>query len=365
MRVGFVFPKKQKCGISIYSARYVEALKKIPVEVMEIDMTDLYSDNVNGNRLVENLDVLHVQYEASFFLRNRKDLFRQLFYALEKPLIVSLHEVYEKNPFVFPRENIRPPFQFVKRKIYDWRHPLQTMYRRHVRSQFFADRVLVHHEYHKGILEAGGVESSRIKVIGHPVKAVATGETDGVKAGKPVRLGCAGFINPQYDFDLLFRSLEKLSADWKFTWVGGTRNRSQEKLLSDLNSRIRLMNWEHRFSFSGWMDENRFNASLGNLDLALCLFSSRSSSGSMTDLLGSGVPIIATDLEMTREIARDCRSVALVERDSGEVSRAVDDFCKDSVDRSRIQGDIRQYCELNSYEKKALEMLQVYREVLS
>lgn len=365
MRVGFVYPQKRKCGISIYSVCYAEALRKLPLEVTDIDSEE-FSDRCNFNRLVKRFDILHVQYETSFFFKRKKDAFSRLFRVLNKPLIVSLHEVYERDPFVFPRESIKPPFLFIKRIVYDARHPLQTMNRKHLKSQFWADRVLVHHDYQKRILERKGIKPDIVRVIGQPVRRVPSKNDLDAKFSKSVvGLGCAGFINPQFDFDLLIRSLKKLPIDWQFTWVGGIRNSSHQEILTELNNRIRLLGWERKFRITGWLDENQFKAALDGIDLALCLFSNRSTSASMTDLLGSGIPIIATDLAVTREFSRTCKSVELVENDPGAVSRAVEEICKNEARRSQILNDLHRYCDMNSFDRKAENLFRLYQEVLS
>ncbi|MFP4680511.1 MAG: glycosyltransferase [Chitinispirillaceae bacterium] len=367
MRVAFISPQNHKCGISIYGARYAQELKKLPLEIETADPEKVLADPAGFKNSLEKFDIIHVQYEPSFFMKKKNDLFTDVFSKHATPIVLTLHEIYDKNPFVFPRENIRPPFVTVKKKIYDIRHPFQTMYRKHLKTQFLgAERILVHHYYHKKILKMKGISDFRIRVIGHPVASISSMEIIREKSpNAPVQLGGAGFINPQYDFDLLFRSLEQLSFDWQFTWVGGGRTDDRRELLLHLQNRVKEKNWEGKFRFTGWLEDSEFRAALRKLDLALCLFTSRSSSGSISDLLGSGIPVVSTDLPMTREIARDCSSVMIVKNDPFSVSETLENVCEEPGRIKALLKETARYCEKNSYEKKACELLNVYREVLS
>ncbi len=357
MRVSFVYPKDKQCGISVYGTRYLRALKQLPLEIDEID-TESFQNSVNECiSMCSEADIVHIQYEPGFF--SKMDLFSKLCRKIHKPVIVSLHEVYRRDPFSYPRENVRPPFLKLKRMIYDYRHPLQTMQRNHVNKRFFnAARILVHHQFQKEIVAQWGIEKRKITVIGHPVFTNAAFHKH---SDDKLRLGCCGFLNPHYDFELLFKVLEGITTDWQFTWVGGFK-KDQSALMSDLSVKITSMGWQDRFRITGWLGEPQFYDSLKDIDLALCLFSNRSSSGSIPEFIGAGIPVIATELPLTRELA-DHNGVLLCSNQPQPVLDYIHKYIEDEPFREIVKINTSRFAKENSYTQKALELYQVYNEV--
>ena len=66
--VGMLFPNRERCGIAIFTRDVVAALENAGLTVMAID-TDASIASVLDK--VKKCDIVHVQYEAGFFLQGR------------------------------------------------------------------------------------------------------------------------------------------------------------------------------------------------------------------------------------------------------------------------------------------------------
>jgi hypothetical protein len=210
MKIAWIYPHRDRCGISLYSERYCSALNK-RVEIHTFDPANILCKLNDLIVQVNRCDLVHIQYETSFYLRSNEDGYARLLQSIKPPVIVSLHEVYRGFPDVFPREKLRGSFFLLplKRLLYDYRHPMQTAYRKHAAHAFFAKAILVHQEFQKDILEEQQVPGDMISVLPLPVKIVA-GATrfPAWDTARPAHLAASGYINPHYDYDLLFASLK-------------------------------------------------------------------------------------------------------------------------------------------------------------
>ena len=237
MKAAWVFPQNRQCGISIYAKNYIEALSS-HLELIRIDPSSWFSNREKFISELHSADLIHIQYETSFFLKGNIDFYGEILKKINRPVLVSLHEVYREFPGVFPREEIVAPHWLLPLKylIYDLKHPAQSAFRKHLSNKFGADCILVHHEYHRDILFDKGICAGLVKVLPLPVKCSVSCPSFSWTPGKQLHLGSTGFLNPQYDYDLLISVLEKLDIEWKFTWIGGIRSGEHEYLHKKLDS---------------------------------------------------------------------------------------------------------------------------------
>jgi glycosyltransferase involved in cell wall biosynthesis len=298
MKIAWIYPQRERCGIALYSRRYVDALEKL-VEVCSFDLSGLACECDNRIAEINCCDLVHIQYETSFFMKCKKDFYGALRKKITPPVVVSLHEVYRTFPDVVPREQLRGPpgSLFLKRMLYDYRHPAQTAFRRHVSRGFCADKILVHQEYHKAILEKARVPGDIISVLPHPVKIVPGAPGFLPWDGKrPVHLTACGYINPHYNYNLLFSALRGLDVPWRFTWMGGVRRDEDQALLEHILQKVRSAGWQERFQITGWLPDEDLNKILRTRDVFCAFFKERSSSGTLATAIGACRPIVATEL---------------------------------------------------------------------
>lgn len=373
MKVGLVYPINLHCGISLYAEVLFNALReKIPVR--QIDPRWLLTDKNKLTDLLTECTLLHIQYETGFFLKHHTDFYRLLVRSVKVPVIVSLHEVYDDDPAVYPRSKLQGTFPLVqlKRLLWDWRHPRQYVFNRHVKRNFDARKIVVHHHYHKEILVQKGADASLIAVIPHFIKQSSVARETDFTGSPEIRLGALGFINPSFDYDLLFAVLRRLKFPWSFIWIGGLREHTQEPLLSNIYRRIENEGWTERFRITGWIEEDTMDAALNEIDIVLALFKQRSSSGSIARCMGAGKPVVATTLLMTKEInefgivpenqVKNAGPLLLAEADTDDVASKIERLVSDVTLQNNIREALGRYVERYSVSAITDRIMQLYCE---
>jgi glycosyltransferase involved in cell wall biosynthesis len=367
MKIAWIYPDIEKDGISIYSRRYVESLKEF-VDVEIVDFEFCFNGSLSKKIDSGNFDAVHIQYEPSFFMRKNRDYYPRIASTIKVPLVVSLHEVYDRFPGVFPRESITGPLAGLKKSLYDMRHPANTFYSRSCRKSFCATKVLVHYGFQRRILEQQGVKPERIAELPLPVtvlKRNAPGREEIEGTGNWVlRLGSTGFINPNYNYDLLLKSLEKLEIPWHFTWIGGLRRQEDKQILDDLQKQIARRGWNDKFEITGWVGEDEQAQRLFLIDIYAALFLNRSSSASLMSALGAGLPIIAAKLPLTEEIASDKKAILAVDSEPGIIAAAIKTLATDKAERNKLAAQAADYAERNSYRQAAKKIAGLYDVIL-
>jgi len=365
MNVLWIVPDKLKCGISIYSKDYCESLKNL-VMFQSIDPQKWISDRSTILRMLSDAEIVHIQYDTNFFYDKMHNYYLNIVHVIKVPLVVTLHEVYEEFPLVYPRSKIGGiwPLKMLKTILYDIKHPYQTDFRKHLRKQFGADKIIVHHQYHKRILKQNNVGVNKIDVIPLMVKDVEKKPVFRWKKGKILHLGSTGFITPHFNFDLLFSVLEKLNLPWTFTWIGGTRMKEHNELLNNIMERIKIAGWTERFTFSGWVEEHVQREYLRKIDLYFALFLHRSASASLTRAIAALKPIIAIDLPMTQEIAMSViKPIHLVQNDVDSVIDGVEKIIYNDKYRNNLLNGLKTYADSIDISVTSKSTYDLYRSV--
>ena len=373
MVIGWIYPHRERCGIARYSLDYAEALEAVAT-VRRIDPEWFFTDRKRLEKVLDGCTIAHLQYDTSAFMHGPADGYRKLVQQIPRPLIVSLHEVYDESPFIFPRNALRGnPFVLrIKRSLWNYTHPVDSAYLDHLAKGFGASHLLVHHRYHREILSGKGIDGARISVFPMPLHRIAPPRPLELSSDGRLHLGAHGFIQSAFDFDLLFAILQKLEFPWHFTWIGGIRSDDQKPLHAELLRRIDTLGWNDRFTITGWVAESELGGYLAGIDLILALFKHRSSSASIARALSHGKPVIANELPLTMEIADGNRNshrstaapLLTAPADSSAVIERIGAFTTDGEIRLRLHEGINAYVEDHSFEKMAHRLLDLYRELL-
>ncbi len=362
MKVGWIFPRNRQCGISIYAHSYLAELSKL-IAVEEYDISEVLSFSSVIINSLNSCDCIHLQYEISFFQKNNLDSYMSLCKRLRPPLIISLHEVYDESPFDFPRNKITgnrliKPFKLWK---YDMTHRHLSAYRKHLKNNFYANKILVHYEYQRNLLLKAGLPIEKTSVVPFPIeKSSFTGRN--VCEKDVLVLGSNGFINPTYNFNLLFQTLQSLNVPWKFIWIGCAVKEAHNEMLMQLREMIRVRGWENKFQITGWVTHKRRDEILKSLDIYLALFSARSSSASITRAIAAHCPIIAADLDLTRDLCRIKPVSAIVPKDHIKVVDAIEKILTEKKYVKKMIHAQRDLCVLLSFKNLALSLLKIYEE---
>ena len=370
MKIAWIFPVNQKCGISFYSQEYVKALESF-TEVKIFDTYKCLDDIESYTKKLNSFDLIHIQYETSFFLKGNHKRYEQLCGQITKPIIVSLHEVYEEFPDVFPRSQIKGKsfIRKLKENIYDIRHPFQTLYNRHLSNSFYADKVLIHANFQKGLLIKKGIEKDQIEIIPMPIKEIKNIQP-GVKPqatqiNKKLNLSSLGFLNQNYNYELLFDVLDKLEIPWHFTWIGGIRRNEDTPLHNTIKQEISKRKWEDKFIVTGWVTDERRNELLSQTDVYLALFSARSSSLSLATALGARRLIITTTLPFSEELAKNTPIMLISKANSKSVLDNIDQIISNNSIKETCLNAIDKYIEQHSYMAMSEKLIETYRGIVT
>jgi hypothetical protein len=176
-------------------------------------------------------------------------------------------------------------------------------------------------------------------------------------------LGTTGFINPEYDYNLLFKILADLKTDWKFTWIGGIRSTDHQNLLDIITREICSRNWSERFRITGWVSQKSQSVLLSKIEIYLALFKNRSSSASIARALGARRLIIATENPIFFEINDSLNTdvIRVTRHASDAVLKAIEVMSNDTIEMSRHYQAIDQYVAKYNFNSMALSMLDIYR----
>lgn len=368
MKISWIFPHTNRCGISIYSNNYCKALQS-RVDLQVFNTSEFIRNSTQMIRELNKADLVHIQYEPSLFFHGKECFYHKLVTRIAKPVIVSLHEVYDEDPRSFSRSQIKGFFRAIRLLIYDLRHPFQTAFRKHVYNNFYASLILVHHNYQADILTQLGIIKNRIHVFNHPVK-IHYNDNGPAYSGKTLRVGMTGFINPDYNYKLLFTLLEKINLKWEFVWIGGIRTSEQQYLYQDILNTISVKGWQDRFHITGWVSEQEQTRLIAGLDCALALFKNRSSSDSVPCILGALKPVISTSLPLFydinksfNQITNDSSPLIIINDDPDEIVNNLLNLKFDNQIRTEKLEQIKKYIHYFSFENMAGKLLIFYQSI--
>jgi len=365
MKIAWVFPQNKKCGISLYAHAYKDALKKY-VDIVCIDPDDFFRDIEKCKKAAGECRLVHIQYETSFFMKGRRDRYFDVCASIPCPIAVTLHEVYDQFPGVYPRREIAGPFPLgaIKRFVYDRRHPLVTALSRHTAKHFCADTILVHWAFQREILARKGLRPETISLIPFPVGMGAAEGGEAWDGAGPVRLAATGFISESYDYDLLLDTLALCNYPWQFTWIGGVRRPDDRDVLERLEKEIRRRNWNDRFTVTGWVDGPTRDAFLRDAHIYVALFKYKSSSESLSTALAAGKIIVATSLDLTREMTSESPIMLLSQRSPKQCAAAIKRLVDEAALRRSIGEAVKAYARQYSPEQCAGQLSLEYERML-
>lgn len=364
MKILWIFPVNKKCGISFYARDYLDALSRF-TNTGILDNSECRSMTRSVKTKIQTFDIIHIQYETSLFLKSSQ-FFRQL-HSFSKPIVVSLHEIYDNFPGVFPRSQIKGSglIRTCKEFLYDIRHPYITYFSQHLAQDFFAHLIFVHASCHRNILITKGIKANKIAILPHPVKQISD-HTDSVllKKNGILYLTSLGFISHNYNYHLLFDTLNRLEFPWIFTWIGGVRKAEQNQLFNQIKQEITRRNWENKFIITGWVSDMERDALLKRTDIYIALFKAKSSSGSLATALSVRKPIIVTSLAYTKEINKGHHLFDLVHDNAQVIANKITFLQSNPKHYTACINNIEAYLNSYSFNEMAKRLMIFYQGLM-
>lgn len=310
-----------------------------------------YRESLAGDAL-DGCHALLVHYERS--LVPGPEYLPRLAAKFPGRVFLAPHEVYRDDPFAFPYSGLRsafPPFLWLKRLRYRWRHRDYAAEQALQRSGYHAHRVIPLSREGGEILAslASGPEIAARILRPVPVARVEPppppadpapspgepGRQPGGRGGIPGQAGLFpaepgsfpgqaglfpgqaglfpahdgavagifGFLNPGLDYGAAFDLAEAMGPSLAVALLGGER--AGYPMSAGLGAEIRRRGLEGRVRITGYLPEAALASRLAACDFFLSPMRCKSSSASVLQLFGQGKPILVPDLPLTRYLEEE------------------------------------------------------------
>ncbi|MEW6041331.1 MAG: glycosyltransferase [Elusimicrobiota bacterium] len=378
MKIAFFSTWRKIGGWPDHSEFIIKGLERLQVECFRcpLDNDDIKKEDLIKSMDFEKInrcDAAHVQYEMSFFTSGRKNIFPFFISKIRIPKIVTLHEVYSENPYVFPYSCIKAPnmlFLLLKRLSYWYRHPQYYAELKLCRRNFFSDYITVHSEYHIPILRSLGVNTKFLSVVEHGIPFVHFKEKNAIKSaygfsGKKIIL-TFGFLYPTNNYSYIIRALRYLPEEFIYIIAGGVRDASHAGIPENVKKFARLNGVENRVHITGFIEGEKRDDYLNMADIYTAPFEVKSISGSMSWAIGAGLPILTPRSQMTDDI--NARVACLMLYESASPDSFMEQIMRLANNRelqNQLSEKAKEYSRNYSYEIMAKKIKDVYEKILS
>lgn len=365
MKVLFISPQKEKCGISSYADGLLNELTKLPVEVEKQNIPSNKIDLKNLLLLSGKMDLVHIQYEAAIWTVQGKNLFINFVRKIKKPVVVTLHEIYESDPFSFPYSQINskiPFFALIKKFRYRLTHANFAFDMKLIRNNFYAKAIHVHNEHQKDILIKKGIAPEIISVLPYGVSA---------NHSLPVKhirdfwtFGTFGFINPALDYELVLNALSVLKVSWKYMLCGDIRLEEHKYILDNILKTAKNLSIENRIIITGYKNKESFAEYFNELDIYIAPFKFKSSSASLSTAISFGLPIVAPSIPIINDINRRIKCILTYKQsDKEDLLNKINMIIKKDILLKELKQASLTYANKYSIQNEAKNIFELYNKL--
>jgi glycosyltransferase involved in cell wall biosynthesis len=350
MKVAWVTSWNRICGIADYSK---ELWPEVKSKLEALGHTGiLVSIDETGIRkgLLQKLislqpDIIHFQHEYGLYggknppLYSFSSLIKNLRVKLPRAkLIATAHTVLPQG-FRYPTRT--PNWQWPLRILANFKllPYLSNQWREKTWGPLHG--VIVHSVHQIESIVSSGLNN--VKAIPHFVKE--QNRTEQPKKSAGVKLLVFGFFSEDKGQDIVIESLSILKdKNVKLILAGGVRRIADQKFYDFCKIKINKLGLENQIVITGFVQAIDLQKVYADITLVIAPFRSTSGSGSLTQSLGRGLPVLASDLILNQEISQ-------------RVSGALELFkTENSHDLAqKIEDLISDPGKLNSLREKALE----------
>ncbi len=355
MKIALAVPNKGPCGILDYS----NTLRNAYCGEMDIIKEPLFK--------ASGYDCLHVQFEATMFRKGRTTVFPQL---MEKnkniPRVVTVHEVWDTNPYVAKRPTGNGLPSFLRRLKYDVAHSLEMREERLARLNYLCDNIIVHTRYAKHLLIKKGCDPDKISVLPLPVvnHLPDPREVAGIpRENDKLIILMFGFISPAIDYNTVFQALKEVKYQYTLIIAGTSRRPVDASLDVKVNELVKQYGLEKHVFRTGFVENRDLDAlfTAANVFIHAPLF--KTASWSLANALGADLPIIAPDLPHIQEINAERYCIKTYPQgDTDRLATCLKDFF-DKTERVNARKKIRDYANDHPPAKFAESHLSLYRRL--
>ncbi|MFA6216191.1 MAG: glycosyltransferase [Candidatus Omnitrophota bacterium] len=365
-------------GIADYSQHLVTSLKRCGVSI-KIAKLGFYIDDKSYYQAlaksIEGVDVCHVQFNYVYF--NGELPYRNRFlYFLENvkvPVIMTAHEVrpsYKPGQGGFNGDVKKFIFNHTLLFWNTWSH----LYHKVVYSR--VNKIIVHTRCQQIMVNPFVDSREKIVLIPHGIPEFSRFESLMAKAQAKKKLGLEdkavvtifGFINKKKGYELILDILPQLPPEVIFFIAGGcmTDNSIDQEYYQGLLKIIAQKKLQERVRISGYIQEHEIPDIAAATDICLAPFSSTSASGALSLCIGYHKPIVASDIDVHREVNERIPCLELFRHDdAADVREKIMGLLRNQERLSELIELTKEYSARFSCFHIAEKTLEVYQEVLS
>ncbi|MFH1760686.1 MAG: glycosyltransferase [bacterium] len=374
MKIAFVSTWRAKGGWPHYSDSVIDGLAGLGISCEKFPIDSLPLSNLATAldwHEVNKCDIAHIQYEISFFNQQNRNVFQNFISYINIPVVVTLHEIYQENPFIYPFSKVggsNKVISKIKKYLYWWKHPLHYSERKLYSSNFYAKRITVHSEYHVSIIKSMGCSRDMIRVIEHGVPCVAKGDKDLLKEayglkGKQVIL-TFGFLYPNNNYHYIISMLRYLDPKIVYVIAGGAREEMHKNIPGNIEKFARLNGVGDRVRITGFLDEKKRDDFLSLADFYAAPFEIKSTSGSLCWAIGAGLPIITATSQMTDDMNARVPCLMLYDKaNTDNFKKQLAWLVQDPDLQNKLRAGAEKYSQNYSYESMCRKLKSVYEEI--
>jgi glycosyltransferase involved in cell wall biosynthesis len=309
MKIAWVSTWDRVCGIADYSKELWPAVEKNLRErgdegfVVSLDPYPTTKDLVEKLREIAP-DLIHFQHEYGFFGGKNPPFYRFPF------LVEDIKKTLPQTKIVATAHTVIPEKYKFPLKGRGWQIPLREFANQFLLTRLqrewgpktwgAIDGTIIHSKLQIEIVKNAG--SPFVEVVPHFIPAREKVLSQNESNAKTLLV--FGFFTPEKGQDILIDAFKFLSdlPQLRVIFAGGARRAQDKAYLKICEKKIRKLGLGDRVTVTGYVGSQDLQKYFQAADLVVAPFRETTGSGSIAQVLARGLPVIASDLPLNREI---------------------------------------------------------------
>lgn len=371
LKIGMLSTSGTHCGIAVYTRALIEAFEsdfEIIFEPIEPGKRSLEEYEAQADRL-NSCDVVHIQHEHSFWggILPGKSAFWSFRYLLKRPVVITAHTTYSLAEMLRLQEERRPLQRLAKQWLV-WRKGFRDSIQI---APFVTGRCIVHTEAGREALIERGAKPEYVHVVpaGVPKPAAPTASAEETKTryGLPDRrwITIFGFLTPMKGYEVSLEALQELPEECGLLIAGGPRTPDMEPYARQLRERIAREGLEKRARITGYLSDEETANVMAASEIVLVPHLQATGSYSVMIGLAYGKPVVASQLDIFKEIQAKCGGLRLVRTgDAAHLAACLKGVLNNALGREEMAARSLAYARAHAWPEIAQRTTEIYRLAL-
>ncbi len=371
MKVAMLASTGNACGIAAYTRDLVEALNglaEVVFEPIEVGKQSEAHYREQADRL-NQAEVIHIQHEHSFWggILPGKSSFWTLRYLLKKPVVITAHTTYSLAELLRLRQEKRPLHRIAKEILLR-----RSGYRDSVDiAPFVTCRCIVHTEAARQSLIARGANPQYVHAIPagvpEPAPSGASGSSFRLRYQIHKRrvISLFGYVTPTKGYELVFSILGNLPSDIVLVIAGGPRSEDMLPYEQKLKEIVGHTGLSDRVIFTGYLSDLEIAEVMEVSEVVIAPHTLATGSYSVMIPLTYGLPVVASDLDVFREIQQRGNCIELFRSgDPVDFNDKLKKVLKDTARQEELSRHALAYAQQHSWPEIARRTVEVYTQAI-